>query len=236
MASPAVQLPQVLPPAKASEVAEVGGQAEQALALAQALTVDSPEGESEATEWLGMFAQSLKKAEALRLEIVGPVKKWAAGWDERFRKITRPYSEARKVIEGKLRDYRARVREEQLRRQQELEEAARLKREAEEAALNGFGGPVSEVAAKEEAAASEMLLEAQAAAQAVPEVASTLVGSTGAAQTSMHWTFEVVDASKVPPAYCKPDEKLIREAVRAGVREMPGVRIYQEERFAVRTW
>ena len=48
------------------------------------------------------------------------------------------------------------------------------------------------------------------------------------------WAFEITDASTVPRAYLIVDEKAIRQAVRDGVRTIPGVRIYQEESLRVR--
>jgi len=48
------------------------------------------------------------------------------------------------------------------------------------------------------------------------------------------WTFEVQDANQVPREYLTVDEKKIREAVQAGARTIPGVRIYQSESIALR--
>jgi hypothetical protein len=44
------------------------------------------------------------------------------------------------------------------------------------------------------------------------------------------WTFELTDPAAVPREYCQPVEKLIREAVTKGLREIPGVKIYEETR------
>lgn len=45
-----------------------------------------------------------------------------------------------------------------------------------------------------------------------------------------HWVFEVEDASKIPRAYLKPDEKKIGEVVRQlkGDTSIPGVRVWNE--------
>ncbi len=42
------------------------------------------------------------------------------------------------------------------------------------------------------------------------------------------WKYEVVDTTKVPRNFCVPSDQLIREAIKNGVREIPGVRIYSE--------
>lgn len=43
--------------------------------------------------------------------------------------------------------------------------------------------------------------------------------------------FEVVDGMKVPRNLCSPDDTLIRAALKEGVREIPGVRIWAEDKI-----
>lgn len=50
----------------------------------------------------------------------------------------------------------------------------------------------------------------------------------GKTTTSLVWTFEVQDAEAVPREFCSPDDKKLRESVKAGRREIPGVRIYEK--------
>jgi len=49
------------------------------------------------------------------------------------------------------------------------------------------------------------------------------------------WTFEVTDPAAVPREYCAPDPKLIREAVKAGVREIAGVNVFEDVQTVLRT-
>ena len=42
------------------------------------------------------------------------------------------------------------------------------------------------------------------------------------------WTFEILVSDQVPREYCEPVDKLIREAVRSGQRNIPGVKIFEE--------
>ena len=51
----------------------------------------------------------------------------------------------------------------------------------------------------------------------------------------MRWTFEVVDEAKVPREYCKVDPQAIRNAIQLGVREIPGLRIFEEAGTVFRT-
>lgn len=44
----------------------------------------------------------------------------------------------------------------------------------------------------------------------------------------LRWTFEVVDHNQIPNGYWSIDEGAIKAAIAEGVREIPGVRIYEE--------
>jgi septal ring factor EnvC (AmiA/AmiB activator) len=55
----------------------------------------------------------------------------------------------------------------------------------------------------------------------------------GNTQTRKVWTFEVVDFSKVPGEYKSINQVAVNQAVRSGVREIKGLRIYQEEKLSI---
>ena len=58
-------------------------------------------------------------------------------------------------------------------------------------------------------------------------------GST--AYVSRSWTFEVIDLDRVPRDYMSLDIAVVREAItRDGVRQIPGLRIFQTEALRVR--
>lgn len=59
-------------------------------------------------------------------------------------------------------------------------------------------------------------------------------GSTKKNGLTKRWTFEITDASQVPSEYLVVDEKKVREAVAAGTRSIPGIRIYQDESISLR--
>jgi hypothetical protein len=61
-----------------------------------------------------------------------------------------------------------------------------------------------------------------------------VAGAVGVASVQTTWTFEVVDAASVPPTYLTADTVAIGRAVRGGVREIPGVRIFARESIAGR--
>ncbi len=101
------------------------------------------------------------------------------------------------------------------------------------------------IAAEQEAARQAQEAEDRRAAAAAlptpvaaPVVAPAPTGpvrtSSGSVGTSKVWKFEIVNAGDVPREFLAVDEKLIRQAVRDGVRQIPGVRIFQGEQVRVR--
>lgn len=44
----------------------------------------------------------------------------------------------------------------------------------------------------------------------------------------LKWTYEIIDPNQIPNGYWIIDENTIKEAIANGVREIPGVRIYEE--------
>lgn len=71
-------------------------------------------------------------------------------------------------------------------------------------------------------------------APVVPDPPKATYTAEGSAHQRKQWTFEVENAADVPREYLTVDEKKIREAVKAGVREIPGVRIWEESTTVIR--
>jgi hypothetical protein len=57
---------------------------------------------------------------------------------------------------------------------------------------------------------------------------------TDGATVKKVWTFEVADPAQIPREYLSPDLVAIGAAVKAGAREIPGVRVYQKSQVSVR--
>lgn len=55
----------------------------------------------------------------------------------------------------------------------------------------------------------------------------TRTESGASAHIRMEWKAEVVNEKEVPRAFCSPDMTLIKQAVKMGVREIAGVRIFE---------
>uniref|UniRef100_A0A6H2A2Q8 Uncharacterized protein n=1 Tax=viral metagenome TaxID=1070528 RepID=A0A6H2A2Q8_9ZZZZ len=67
--------------------------------------------------------------------------------------------------------------------------------------------------------------------------AETVARSETGASTHIRkaWKAEVCDPEKVPREYCEPSMKLINQAVKMGVREIEGVRIFEDIQTVLRT-
>jgi hypothetical protein len=62
-----------------------------------------------------------------------------------------------------------------------------------------------------------------------PEAIETKTTRGNIATTSMveTWDFEIINPEEVERQYCSPDEKIIRQAIKSGVREIKGIKITQ---------
>jgi len=81
--------------------------------------------------------------------------------------------------------------------------------------------------------------EAAVAAQTSEEAVAALQTITEKPQAKgvhsvKRWTYEVIDVTSVPEQYLAVDHEEVTAAIKAGTREIPGLRIYQEETLAVR--
>jgi hypothetical protein len=43
------------------------------------------------------------------------------------------------------------------------------------------------------------------------------------------WVWDVLDISLIPPKYLVVDKVAVNQAVKSGIREIPGIRIYETE-------
>lgn len=69
----------------------------------------------------------------------------------------------------------------------------------------------------------------------IPEPSKVIRTDSGTSHIRKEWTFEITEPWNVPHKYMKVDEQAIRKAVKAGIREIAGVRIYQETKTVFRS-
>jgi len=134
----------------------------------------------------------------------------------------------RKKVEQRAREQAAKAAA--LAEQRRLEaEARRLETEAKKKAPTDRSG-ANELMAQ--AKQQEALAETAAEIAARPPQPVHIKGDYGAtAYLQERWHYEVTDPAKIPLAYLMPDDQSIREAIKNGVRDIPGLRIFSNDRF-----
>lgn len=160
-----------------------------------------------------------KELEANRKEIVQPPNQYVKSVNAFVKKFARPLNQIEAILKTKIAQFQHKL---------ELERREREKKAREEAAKLQTA---IDKEAKEKGVESTKVIPI-----AVPEVDKVARSETGvAAHTRKVWKAEVVDESAVPREFCSPDMRLINEAVKAGLKEMAGVRIWEDVQTILRT-
>lgn len=171
------------------------------------LKVTNEEEASSATTFLSGIKARLKRIEELRVFFVKPLNDQVKAINAKFAEQSDPLENAERVVKRAIGDYtmeqhrRARAEEERLAKLREKQNERR-----DEKGLDPILTPLPTVARPE----------------------ATIKTDGGKATTTLVWKFEVQVPSQVPVEYMTVDESKIRKAVQAGIREIAGVRIYED--------
>jgi hypothetical protein len=182
------------------------------------------------------FARDLKQASAAlderRTRIMKPVLHAQRLIDVEEKKITDQVTAAVREVETRVTAY-LRAKEVAARAAAEAE-AARLQAEAELLLVEALqtGNPVEE----------ESLDEIMNAASNADELANakalelTRTRGVGGALTALkdNWVAELVDITKVPATYLQLNDSVVKAAIKSGVRDIPGIRIWNDAKAFVR--
>ena len=184
---------------------------------ATALTIIDTDSNKEAVSLAGKAKNKWAEIEKVRKEILSPHQEFTKAVNNLAKDCQEPLKDIENVLKRKLSDYDAKMRLEYAKAQE---------------------------AARQQAAKLEAELKAQAAAANVPPplVVTPIIPDAppptrtenGTASQVTTWEFELVDAIQVPREYLTVNEQLIRQAVRNGVREIPGVRIFEKTSTRIR--
>lgn len=191
---------------------------EQSLKLEQyatALVITNDGDIKNATNDLSIISGLKKAIEEKRKEYTQPINDHLKAVNEAFKALVEPLTQADKITRTKILNYRA----EQERQRQEAEDIDRLKREAAEREAALKGTLVEKI-------------EIVPAPAPSPDRYRTDMGTLGKA---VIWKFEVIDFSLLPDRFKMENATLIGKVVRAGEREIPGVKIWPEETLKVTT-
>jgi hypothetical protein len=180
---------------------------------ANSIEITDDESDVVAAEFLAQVKTARKRVDELRHWFTDPLEAQKKAIIARFKATDAPLEQAQKIVGGKHIAY-TRAKEEAARKEQE-----RLRKLAE---------------ARQERAvkrAEEKGLEAPVPVIPMPTIEAppkTIHTAAGAVTTRKVWRHEVVDFAALPEEYKVADEVKLGKVVRAGVREIPGVRIFEE--------
>ena len=188
-----------------NEIVKIEKENKPVVRKAEALTIKLSADETAAYDILKAIKERVGFIEKKRKEITQPLNASLKAANALFKELSSPLKEADSIIRDKILAFRRR-REEQAAKKQE-----RLEAKAEEAEEEG-----------DEERAEELTEKAESV---TPKVGESVVAK--------RWTYKVVNITQVPRQYLILDSPTIREAIRAGVRDIPGIEIYQEEGLRV---
>lgn len=207
--------PEVVPE---NEVQSISQEITTIEAQAEHLQVVDEESAKVATDMLGQIAKAKKAVEEKRQFFVKPLNEQVKRINEWFKQIISPLEKAEATLKNKVLLYR----QEQERKRREEEERLRKLIEAEQKKL------------ERQAAKKGMPAPPPIPIPVMPKQEKTFESTIAKATARTIWDFEIVDESKIPREFLMVNEKAIRAAIKAGVRNIPGVRIFQREELAVR--
>lgn len=218
-------------PQQATAVATAAQEFVERMDLARAIVTEVDA--MRATNALAEIGAMRKRSEATKKAVVGPLQDHVKFLNGEFKKAIEPLDQAEGIIKRGLLDYH----------QQQEQAAAEARRQAEAQAAAARQAAEAE-RQRAEVAARLAGQEAPAPAPvsvevALPEVVHVPTVHTAAGSTSVQkrWTYELEDiralcaavaAGEVSPEFVELAKGPTRKAVNAGVRDLPGVRIYQE--------
>lgn len=187
---------------------------------AKSLVIADSSGLQYATDVLGWVAKAKKNLEERRKFFTKPLNDQVKRINDLFKDLGAPLETADSILRGKVLTYRQeqekirRAEEERLRKLQQ-EEQRRIEAEAiEKGEVAVFTPPPP--------------------APVIQQQAKTVSGDYGAVSAKLVWDFDIVDEAQIPREFLLVNDKAIRAAVKAGVRNIPGVKVYQKEELAVR--
>jgi len=168
-----------------------------------------------ATDDLSIISRLKKAMAEKKKEYLAPHQEQIKAINDNYKLWMEPVETADSITRDKIMAFN-REQEDRRRKQEEINRK-RMEAAQEEAALNN--GEISEPV---------NLIEVTEA----PKRVSTEMGTTGMAKI---WKFEVTDFSLLPDRFKMENATLIGKVVRAGEREIPGVRIWSEDTLRVTT-
>ena len=215
---------------------------------AEALAIGGDEALGLAITSLAAIATVNRQGEAHRKRLVGPLNEHTKKINDVFHLVLDPVAEAERIVKRKIGDYqmeqrgkaeaaaRAAERERQ-RLEAEALQAAEAATRAKQAASEAPTLPLF-VERQEQAVATASAAQEAAAKAAAPILTpapppKTVQVGGAKATVKTRWTFKLAAFQKVPRAFLMLNETAVRKALDVGIREIPGLDIFEEPDVSV---
>lgn len=198
------------------------------LTAAEDVVIMSRADLSQATDLVKAIKSRFRDAEDERKRLVKPFNDGVDAINARFKAMTVPLKDAEDGLKGKMLAFQ---QEEERRANEEAARQEKARKEAEEKRR----AEAEAQAAESDRAPLPISLIERPVPPITPQHKPTTYGQTGAVSTvKKQWTFEVEDISKVPAEYLLIDQVKVNQAVRAGARDIAGLRIFEKDILQVR--
>ena len=180
-------------------------------------------------DFVKQLGVTIRIIEAARAECKMPALDIGKFVDAEFRILTEPLVKAKSVVETAMTNYaRAKVAEQQRQARLAAEAEAQRQREAAEmAAMEAelLGDPTP---------SEPPPAPVQAPLPSVAEASRTHGDYGTTASLRGRWVHAVTDMNTVPRQYMMVNDAAVKAAIKAGVRDIPGINIFQEQKIGVR--
>ncbi len=205
------------------------GQIQETQELAQSIEVSDQVTAEYAVNLGTQIKQVIRDIEEARKSWVSDPDRFVRSVNEVARYYRRQFEGIEKNLKEKVNAFqkaeRERQRQEAERRQREREEAERKRREAQQAAESGTEGQEGQSPGE---APEEVPEPPQEATEPHSAPSTNIQSESGKATTRTRMTFRVTDKAAVPEDYKQIDNKAVNAAIKDGIREIPGIEIYEE--------
>lgn len=184
------------------EIIVIQSKTKEIIKKANSIVIKDEPSQKFATDMRSYIKKAYNNLEEKRKMFTAPILEAKRNIDEEFKTMTIPLTEATKVLDEKLLAYHREL-------QAKAEEEAKAKAIVNDKVAEDLGLPKVET---------------------IPvEVPNMVKGALGGTFIQKRWTFELINQEEVPDKYKMLDEVKINAAIRAGERDIKGLRIYQKE-------
>jgi len=219
--------------------------------MVKSLKIKTTEDMTQATDVLVKIVARKKRVEELRQFFVKPLNDQVKLINAEFKKAGLPLMDMEADIKKKIVEYRKieaekleaeRKKAEEKRRKEWEKEQEKLRKQREKEAEKEKARLAKlELSKKDEKAELKRIEDEKKAKEEEAQreefnfddgdfqQSKSVYSENGSVKMRKQWTFRIVDQSKVPSKYLVVDERLIRADVKAGIRNIDGVDIYEEE-------